>query len=80
MQDSRPLREWGFRAAREDGWEEMRLAKEAPHEGSVGRVWGQADVSMLNQKLVCSPPPAPTTACLKTSSLISVPTEMIPHY
>lgn len=58
----------------------MRLAKEAPHEGSVGRVWGQADVSMLNQKLVCSPPPAPTTACLKTSSLISVPTEMTPHY
>lgn len=58
----------------------MRLAKKAPHEGSVGRVWGQAGISMLNQKLVCSPPPAPTTACLKTSSLISVPTEMTPHY
>lgn len=80
MQEARPLRGWGFGMARDDGWEERGLAKEAPHEGSVGRVWGQAGISMLNQKLVCSPPLAPTTACLKTSSLISVPTEMTSHY
>lgn len=80
LQAARPLGKWGFEVVREDGRAEMGLAKEAPREGRVSRVWGHADISMLNQKLVCNPPPAPTTTCLKTSSLISIPTEMTPHY